>query len=159
MRYGAKVLTGVSLALGLMILTTGCATMMAWKYGGDRVFVKSEYAFDETVSRVKRTIESKQMMVVFTADHQAMLSMVGMNTKGMQGIEFFHPRYGKVIMQNDQPAGIELPLRLVVMETPDGKAMLTYYRPSSVFAKYKGLDGMAAELEGVFEAIVVAVSR
>lgn len=162
------------MAVALIGLLMGCETMpqasaqgpMGMSGGGgmmampkDRVMAMSKYSFQDTVSRVKQTIESKEMMVVFTADHQAMLSMVGLNTKGMQGIEFFHPRYGKQIMQNDHAAGIEIPLRLVVMETPDGKAMLSYYKPSSTFAKYKGLEGMARELDGVYDAIVAAVSR
>lgn len=156
--------------IGMGLVLAGCETMgqasAQGSMGGggmampkDRAMAMSKYSFQDTVSRVKQTIESKGMMVVFTADHQAMLSMVGMNTKGMLGVEFFHPRYGKAIMQNDHAAGIEIPLRLVVMETPDGKAMLSYYKPSSVFAKYKGLEGMAAELDGVYDAIVAAVSR
>ncbi|WP_447973846.1 DUF302 domain-containing protein [Nitrospira sp. Kam-Ns4a] len=157
---GQRLQSSVALIIAVL-LTTGCAGMMTkmmeMKYP-DRRFVVSAYPFDETVSRVKRAIEAKQMMVVFTADHQAMLSMVGVNAKGMLGIEFFHPRYGKVIMQNDHAAGIEIPLRLVVMETPDGKAMLSYYKPSIIFANYKGLGGMARELDGVYDAIVAAVS-
>lgn len=161
------------LLLGMTAFITGCETMpcpspgvsMGMSASGamampkDRVMAMSKYSFQDTVSRIKQTIESKEIMVVFTADHQAMLSMVGMNTKGMLGVEFFHPRYGKMVMQNDHAAGIEIPLRLVVMETPDGKAMLSYYKPSSVFVKYKGLEGMAAELDGVYDAIVAAVSR
>lgn len=161
------------LATGLMVVVTGCETTPQSSTHGstgmgqssgmamanDRIMAKSLYSFDETVSRIKDAIGSAQMMVVFTADHQAMLSMAGLNTKGMQGIEFFHPRYGKMIMQNDHRAGIEIPLRLVVMETPEGKAMLSFYKPSSTFAKYKGLGEMARELDGVYDAIVETVSR
>lgn len=162
------------MAVGVAVVAAGCETMpqssaqTSMGMGGsgammampkDRGMAMSKYSFQDTVSRIKQTIESKEMMVVFTADHQAMLSMVGLNTKGMLGIEFFHPRYGKVIMQNDHSAGIEIPLRLVVMETPDGKAMLSYYKPSSTFAKYKGLGGMAVELDGVYDAVVRAVSQ
>ena len=125
----------------------------------NRVMAKSAYGFDETVSRAKETIEGKQMMVVFTTDHQAMLRMVGIESKGMVGIEFFHPRYGKMVHENDRKAGIEMPLRLVVMETPDGKATLSYYKPSSVFAKYQGLGNMAGELDAVFGAIVASVTK
>lgn len=161
--------------LALMLLGMGCASPqvtaaepelqvkaakpMATAMMKDRVMAKSSYGFDETVSRVKETIEGKQMMVVFTADHQAMLRMVGIESKGMVGIEFFHPRYGKMVYNNDRKAGIEMPLRLVVMETPNGKAMLSYYKPSSVFAKYQGLGNMAGELDRVLDAVVAAVSR
>ncbi|MDR4483949.1 MAG: DUF302 domain-containing protein [Nitrospirales bacterium] len=167
MRVNAKgkVLGMILMSTALTGFLMGCETMGMGGGGGmmampkDRAMAMSKYSFEDTVSRIKQTIESRQMMVVFTADHQAMLSMAGLNTKGMQGIEFFHPRYGKKIMQNDHRAGIEIPLRLVVMETPDGKAMLSFYKPSSTFAKYKGLEEMARELDGVYDAIVAAVSR
>lgn len=123
-----------------------------------RVMAKSQYAFDETVSKIKRAIEGEQMMVVFTADHQAMLEMVGLKTKGMLGIEFFHPRYGKTIVENDHAAGIETPLRLVVMEGDMG-TMISYYEPSHVFARYPRLKALGEELDGVLARIAEAVTK
>ncbi|MBI2455682.1 MAG: DUF302 domain-containing protein [candidate division NC10 bacterium] len=123
-----------------------------------RVMAMSKYGFDETVSRVKQAIEGQQMMVVFTADHQAMLQMVGLQTKGMAGIEFFHPRYGKVIVQNDHAAGLDTPLRLVVMEGDMG-TVLTYEKPSHTFAKYPKLKKLGEELDGVLAAIQASVAK
>lgn len=147
------------------IVLGGCA---AWtgpaQAGGSekmlpgRVMAMSKYSFDETVSRVKQAIEGQQMMVVFTADHQAMLQMVGLQTKGMVGIEFFHPRYGKVIVQNDHAAGLETPLRLVIMEGDMG-TMLTYQKPSHTFGKYPKLKQLGEELDGVLARIQAAVAK
>jgi len=123
-----------------------------------RATAKSKYSFDETVSKLKQAIEGQQMMVVFTADHQAMLQMVGLKTKGMLGIEFFHPRYGKVIVENDHGAGIEIPFRLVVMEGDMG-TMVSYYKPSHVFAKYPKLKALGQELDGVVKKIEQAVTE
>lgn len=123
-----------------------------------RVMAKSKHGFDETVSRLKQAIEGQQMMVVFTADHQAMLRTVGLETKGMLGIEFFHPRYGKVIVQNDHSAGIELPLRLVVMDGDMG-TMISYYKPSYVFSKYPKLKDLGKELDGMLKKIEEAVTK
>lgn len=123
-----------------------------------RVMAKSKYPFDETVSRLKQAIEGQQMMVVFTADHQAMLQMVGLKTEGMLGIEFFHPRYGKVIVENDHAAGIEIPFRLVVMEGDTG-TMISYYKPSYVFARYLKLKALGQELDGVLRKIEQAVTE
>lgn len=123
-----------------------------------RAMAKSKYAFDETVSRLKQAIEGQQMMVVFTADHQAMLEMVGLKTKGMLGIEFFHPRYGKVIAENDHTAGIEIPLRLMVMEGDMG-TMISYYKPSYVFARYPKLKTLGEELDATVKKIERAVTE
>jgi len=155
----------VGLLAGLLLFTVGCA--MA-QLGGQtseqmpvmegRVMAMSKYGFDDTVSRLKQAIEGQQMMVVFTADHQAMLEMVSLKTKGMVGIEFFHPRYGKVIAQNDHRAGIETPLRLIVMEGDMG-TMISYYKPSYVFAKYPKLKTLGEELDQVLARIQAAVAK
>lgn len=153
------------LLAGLLFLTIGCAMAQT---GGQkargmpamegRVMAMSKYGFDETVSKLKQAIEGQQMMVVFTADHQAMLRMVGLETKGMVGIEFFHPRYGKVIVQNDHMAGIEIPFRLVVMEGEMG-TMISFYKPSYTFGKYPKLKKLGEELDRVLDSIQAAVAK
>lgn len=155
----------VRLFAGLLLFTISSATAQAAEEKPHamprmegRVMAMSKYGFDETVSRLKQAIEGQQMMVVFNADHQAMLEMVGLKTKGMLGIEFFHPRYGKVIMQNDHAAGIEIPLRLVVMEGDMG-AMISYYKPSYIFRKYPKLAELGKELDGVLAKIEQAVTK
>jgi len=154
-----KYLVLVSLMLGALAVWTG----LVRAGGGEkmlpgRVMAMSKYDFNETVSRVKQAIEAQQMVVLFTADHQAMLSMVGLQTKGMMGIEFFHPRYGKIIFQNDHAAGLEVPLRLVVMEGEMG-TMLTYEKPSHIFGKYPKLKKLGEELDGVLATIRASVAK
>ena len=120
----------------------------------DRLVVRSTYPFMDTVSRIKETIESKDLIIVGNTDHQELLKLVGLKTGGMLGIEFFHPRYGKVIAKNDGAAALEMPFRVVVMEANDGSVLVTYYRPSSVLAPYKGCEGLGRELDGVLADIV-----
>jgi uncharacterized protein (DUF302 family) len=56
-------------------------------------------------------------------------------------------------------AGIEAPVRLYIVESPEGKVSVSYVKPSVVFAPYgnKALDAMARELDSLFERIVAAV--
>lgn len=149
------VLAGVFCALSS---TAALAQMAGMALPEGRVMEKSKYGYDETVSRLKQAITDQNLMVVFTADHQEMLKMVGLQTKGMLAIEFFHPRYGKTIFQTNHLAGIELPLRLVVMEGDMG-TMISYNRPSYVLGKYPGLESLGKELDGVLQHIAAAVTR
>lgn len=144
---------------GMCVLWTGLALAAGeQEMMPGRVMAMSKYDFNETVSQVKLAIEGQQMMVLFTADHQAMLEMVGKKTKGMVGIEFFHPRYGKAIVENDHTAGLEVPLRLVVMEGDMG-TMITYNKPSYTFSKYPKLKSLGEELDGVLASIQAAVAK
>jgi len=159
MRDGITRRSLIGLATAAVVLAVAVAG--AWaseKMLPGRVMAMSKYDFNETVSRVKQAIEGQQMVVLFTADHQAMLSMVGLQTKGMVGIEFFHPRYGKVIVQNDHAAGLEIPLRLVIMEGDMG-TMLTYEKPSHTFNKYPKLKKLGEELDGVLATIQASVAK
>lgn len=151
--------TTPALALALWALTPGFARaqgQMPMPEG--RAMAMSKYDFSETVSRLKQAINDQSLMVVFTADHQAMLAMVGKQTKGMLTIEFFHPRYGKTIFETNHAAGIEIPLRLVVMEGDMG-TMITYEKPSYIFGKYKGLEALGKELDGVLDKITASVAK
>lgn len=123
-----------------------------------RVMLPAQSGFDATVSRVKQAIGQENLMVVTDIDHQMMLSMVGVQTKGMLTIEFFHPRYGKVIFEKNQAAGIEIPLRIVVMEGDMG-TMVSYNKPSHIFGKYRGLEALGTELDGVLEKITASVAK
>lgn len=164
MRNSIKVLyVGVLMALSLQACTAlsqqeGMKDKMEMKMPEGRVMGMSKYDYNETVSRFKQAIEAQNMMVVFTADHQMMLKMAGMETKGMLGIEFFHPRYGKRIFQNDHTAGVEIPLRIVVMEGEMG-TMFSYWKPSHTFSKYPKLKDLGNELDGVMEKITNSVTR
>jgi len=123
------------------------------------VTTPSAYDFNATVSRLKQAIEGENMMVLHEIDPQQMLRMVGMRTGGMRQILFFHPRYMKQIMEANRNAGIVPPLKILAMETPDGRVMVRYHDPVHQFAPYPGLEDLASELQGVMEAVVASVKR
>lgn len=71
-----------------------------------------------------------------------------------QTLDVFHPRYGATIFRADPRAAIEAPLKIAVREGTDGKTVVSYFQPSSLFARYRGLEELGKELDGVFERIV-----
>lgn len=144
--------------LGLPILSAGAQEHREHEMLPDRVMGMSRYGFQETVTELQKAIEAQGMMVVQRINHQAMLAMVGVRTKGMMTLEFFHPKYGKVLFENDHRAGIEIPLRIVVMEGDMG-VMFTYRKPSIVFGLYPRLKSLGEELDGVLAKIASAVAK
>jgi uncharacterized protein (DUF302 family) len=117
----------------------------------------SSHDFDDTVAQLKQAIEAENLMVVAEVNAQQMLRMVGVRTGGMRQILFFHPRFMKQIVETNRNGGMEPPLKILVMERPDGAVMVRYHSPEHLFAPYGGLEGVAQELEGVVERIVAAV--
>ena len=123
------------------------------------VLTKSKYDFSDTVELLKASIEEQNLMVINEVDPQKMLRLVGVKTKGMRQIFFFHPRYMKQIYETNKQASIEPPLKFVVMEMPNGKVMVRYIRPSYKFSPYMGLDELAAELDGLMVVISKSVTN
>ena len=123
------------------------------------VTVRSAHDFNATLATLKQAIEGENVMVVNEVNPQQMLRMVGVRTDGMRQIFFFHPRYMKQIIEANRNGGIEPPLKVLVMERPDGGVMVRYHDPVHQFAPYAGLEDVAAELRAVVEKVVGAVRR
>ncbi|GMQ80579.1 MAG: hypothetical protein BMS9Abin05_0007 [Rhodothermia bacterium] len=122
------------------------------------VTTPSNYDFDDTVNILKGAIEEQNLMVVLEIDAQRMLRMVDVQSGGMTQILFFHPRYMKRIIAANRNAGIAPPLKVVVVETPNGKVMVRYEQPEHLFEAYEGLSEIAAELDAVVRTIVAEVN-
>jgi uncharacterized protein (DUF302 family) len=117
----------------------------------------SSHGFDDTVDLLKQAIEAENLMVVAEVNPQQMLRMVGVRTGGMRQILFFHPRYMKQIVETNGNGGIVPPLKILVMERPDGQVMVRYHDPVRLFEAYEGLAGLADELKGVAERVAASV--
>ena len=123
------------------------------------VITKSIYDFSDTVELLKASIEAQNLMVINEVDPQKMLRLVGVKTAGMRQIFFFHPRYMKRIFETNKQASIEPPLKIVVMEMPNGKVMVRYIRPSHKFDPYNGLNDLATELDELMAIVAKSITK
>ena len=123
------------------------------------VLTKSIYDFSDTVELLKASIEAQNLMVINEVDPQKMLRLVGVKTAGMRQIFFFHPRYMKRIFETNKQASIEPPLKIVVMEMPNGAVMVRYINPSYKFNPYNGLDDLATELDELMAMVANSITK
>lgn len=119
----------------------------------------SKLAFDDTVSTLQQAIEGHNLMVIQVVDGQKMLRMAGKQVNGMKQIFYFHPTYMKRVMEANAMATIQIPLKIIVMEKPDGKVVLRYFKPSTLLNQYKGEEAIAQELDGIVDEIVSSVAK
>lgn len=124
----------------------------------DVVVQKVSAPFGKVVTKLKREIAGHKLVIVKLVPYQKMIAMVGVKTEPMMGFEIFHPRYGKQIYQNDVTATKEAPLRMVVRVSGNG-VIIEYRKPSVIFAEYKGLSKMSAELDILLADIVARVAK
>ena len=123
------------------------------------ITVRSAHNFDATVANLKQAIEGENLMVVHEVNPQQMLRMVGVRTGGMRQVFSFHPRFMQRILETNRNGGIEPPLKILVMEAPEGRVMVRYHDPVHQFAPYDGLAEIASELRGIVERIASSVAQ
>ncbi len=124
----------------------------------DIVTRSAKGSFENTTTALKKAITANKLVIVKEVPFTQMLGMVGVKAEKMTGFEIFHPRYGKVLYENDKNAFLEAPLRMFVHDM-GGEVMIRYRKPSAVFAGYAGLAGLGNTLDQLFAKIVGSVAK
>ena len=121
-----------------------------------RVVLHSGKPFQVFTKDLLAAIRKNQMGVVCRTNAQAGAASRGVTVPGNQVLMLFRADYAVRMLKADVEAGFEAPLRVYVVEQPDGMAKVSYIKPSDVFAGYQNadLDTMAAELDAIFAAIL-----
>ena len=93
---------------------------------------KSQFDVSETLDRLETTLNEKGIKPIARVDHAAAARSVEMELRPTQVLFFGNPKYGTPLMQSDQRAGLELPMRVLVWEAEDGSTWLGYHSPQSI---------------------------
>jgi uncharacterized protein (DUF302 family) len=93
------------------------------------VDVPSNHSVDETVDRVKSMLQSKGVTLFAVIDHSGEAAKVGMKMPPTKLLIFGSPKAGTPLMLASPSIAIDLPLKILVWEDPQGKAWLSYNSP------------------------------
>lgn len=122
----------------------------------DRVDKISNKDFSATVKAVETALKKNGFMIVATIDHQNMLRMVGATLTGSKTIEFGKPEMGKMLLPMAPQASIEMPGRFYIWEDTEGKTIVSYYKPSENFGRYRNemITKMGNDMDRMWNMIV-----
>ena len=120
--------------------------------------VTSTRPFDEVLAALRREIDGAGMKVLHEIDPQGALKGVGQTIGGSRLVFFFHPNLLARLLQTDWSAIVEAPLKLAVMELPDGTVSIRMADPAAAFARYgnPALTAFGQELAATCGRIVAA---
>jgi len=90
------------------------------------IMLASKYAVKETIDRLAATVQEKGLRVFARIDHAANATEVGMTLRPTELIIFGNPKAGTVLMQDQQTAGLDLPLHALAWQDEQGQVWLTY---------------------------------
>lgn len=81
--------------------------------------------------------------------------------EGSKTLEFGKPDMMKMVLPGNPEAGLEMPLKFYVYERADGKAVVSYYKPSGGFASYgkEQLTKVGQMMDAMLDEIVAEATR
>ena len=113
--------------------------------------IESAFAVAETVDRLAAAAEAAGMRVFARVDHAAGAAEAGMALRPTELLLVGNPRGGTPLMQDNQTAGIDLPLRALAWEDGDGRVWVTTNDAAWLAARH-GLGEASAAAVGAVSA-------
>ena len=122
MRAGVRSCSALfALMLAFMLPTAASAD------GGDgTVRVKSAYALSETIARLKKDISDKGITFFSEIDQSKLAAEAGIKLHPSTLLVFGNPPLGTQFMTSNANAGLDWPVRLLVVENDKGEVWMVY---------------------------------
>jgi len=107
--------------------------------------IASSHPVDETVARIKQSVESKGIRYFIAIDQQQLGASAKLPIRKSTLVLFGNPPLGVQFIQANPYAGLDWPVRMLVRETADGKTEIAY-TDFAFIAKRYGITGKDAQL-------------
>jgi len=120
--------------------------------------VTSTLDFDGTLARLKQGIEAADLWLIQEIDPQMLLRRGGYLIAPARQLLFFHPRYVVRLLAADPAAVVEIPLKLVVLQMPDGSVTVRHADVRSQLDRYPGMHALADELAAISARLLASVA-
>jgi uncharacterized protein (DUF302 family) len=119
----------------------------------------SAHPYAETVSTLVAAIAHGGATLFATIDQQAAAQSVGMSLRPTTLLVFGNPKGGTPLMDAFPLAALDLPLKLLIWEAPDG-VKVAYTPPSEIASRYDvtGKDALIAAMSHQLETLVAAIA-
>ena len=122
------------------------------------ITVSSAFSVRETMDRLSARVTSLGLNIFARVDHAAGAAKVRMPLRPTELLIFGNPKGGTPLMQDQQTAGIDLPIKALAWEDADGKVWLTY-NDASWIAQRHGLGPISADTLNAIASGVAALAH
>ena len=146
---------------GLLLLCSGIFLFTpTYSLAADGLIaMKSAHKVEETVARLEKVLQDKDMTIFAKVDHAAGAKKVGKSLRPTQLLIFGNPQGGTPFMECDQTVGIDLPLKALIWEDAEGQVWLGYNDPAYIAARHGVSDcPVAGKIKGALENFAKAAA-
>lgn len=109
---------GFALALGAAVMSPGFAR------ADELISVRSALSVADTIARLQKHVLAAGFFVAAHVDHAENAAKAGLTLRPTELLVFGNPKGGTPIMQCDQRAGIDLPLKALAWQDATGQVWL-----------------------------------
>jgi uncharacterized protein (DUF302 family) len=121
------------------------------------VKVRSAYPLSETVERIKQDVSAKGIMFFFAVEQSKLAGEAGISLRPSTLLVFGNPALGAQFMTSNPLAGIDWPVRLLVVEDERGDVW-TVYNDFGYIARRHGISDREAAFQKASEVIASITS-
>ena len=104
--------------------------------GEGLIKIKSSYTVEQTLDRFEKIVKSKGMTVFTRIDHAAGAASVHKDLRPTQLLIFGNPKLGTLLMQSNQTAAIDLPMKALAWKDANGQVWLAYNDPAYLVKRH-----------------------
>jgi len=122
------------------------------KVEGSRISVESAHSVSDTIDRLEATLKEKGMGVFGRVDHKANAGKVDLDMPETQLLIFGNPKLGTKLMLDAPSIALDLPLKMLAAEGPDGTVSLSWIDPAHL-KSFHGLSNSDEVIETVSNAL------
>ena len=122
------------------------------------VSVASRHSGAETMARLLAALKKRDLAVFASIDHAAAAAAAGMPLRPTEVVLSGNPKGGTVLMQDQQRAGIDLPLKALVWQDAAGKVWLSYNTAEWIAAR-AGLGPASAAAVSAMTKALAAIAE
>lgn len=86
----------------------------------------SHHSVDETIEKLKKLLEAKNVKIFALLDHSGEAEKAGMKMRPTKLLIFGNPKAGTPLMIASPSIALDLPLKMLVAEDTNGKVWISY---------------------------------
>jgi uncharacterized protein (DUF302 family) len=120
--------------------------------------VSSHHSVDQTVDRLTQTLAAKGVTLFALVDHSGEAAKVGMAMPPTKLLIFGSPRAGTPLMLAAPSSAIDLPLKILVREDPDGNVWVSYNSPAYLQQRHNLPQELLPNIAVVEELVAAAAA-
>ena len=118
----------------------------------------SNHSVDETVEKLKRTLQAKGVNIFAIVDHSGEAETVGLKMRPTKLVIFGSPKAGTPVMLAAPSVAIDLPLKILIWEDREGKVWVSYNSLTYLQERH-GLPKELLQNIAVVETLAAAVAQ